>query len=451
MHTIQRVLIAFSVFAVSMVIFAILLLGIRPASAFTQECGQITSASDVPSGFGAPVNVFFATQEQVLSVTRRDSGAQVNVGSGSTDQYIYNQGYEYVNNAWRRILFSGTNADGSWIVGNASTALTRTAADLAQTNYVVAYICTRVDSAWKCGCRDNTCATSYWQLQTCRRPLPVSLMPTGTSTTQNIAALKYKILGSVGEPLLCPPPASPSKQAWNQQLLAMFPSVKADMAEFNEILTHLGLSAVTNWTDDLKLRVVNEHRRLLLVSVTGISGGTYHFSVNATPIVEGSTPKPAYHRYEGTITDSGRVTVTKQILGYSSCPICLARDTRIATPNGEVAVQDITSGTKVWTLNAKGERVSAPVLKVGSTQVPIGHQVVHLALTDGTSLFVSPGHPTADGRTIGELKNGDTLNGVVVQGATLVSYTSGYTYDILPAGGTGEYFANGIPIGSTLK
>lgn len=33
----------------------------------------------------------------------------------------------------------------------------------------------------------------------------------------------------------------------------------------------------------------------------------------------------------------------------------------------------------------------------------------------------------------------------------LVSYSNGYTYDVLPSGDTGLYWANGILIGSTLR
>jgi hypothetical protein len=37
-----------------------------------------------------------------------------------------------------------------------------------------------------------------------------------------------------------------------------------------------------------------------------------------------------------------------------------------------------------------------------------------------------------------------------VTGADPIPYTGEYTYDILPAGETGIYWANGIPLKSTL-
>jgi hypothetical protein len=76
--------------------------------------------------------------------------------------------------------------------------------------------------------------------------------------------------------------------------------------------------------------------------------------------------------------------------------------------------------------------------------------VIHLILDDGRELWVSPGHPTADGRTAGELQAGDRLAGGRVIVAEPVRYAGAATYDLLPAGDTGFYWANGILLASTL-
>ena len=68
----------------------------------------------------------------------------------------------------------------------------------------------------------------------------------------------------------------------------------------------------------------------------------------------------------------------------------------------------------------------------------------------GLSALASPGHPLADGRTLGSLGAGDSVDGVHVVSADLVPYSEGYTYDVLPSGATGQYWANGILLGSTL-
>src|SRR5262249_59637138 len=65
-------------------------------------------------------------------------------------------------------------------------------------------------------------------------------------------------------------------------------------------------------------------------------------------------------------------------------------------------------------------------------------------------VFASPGHPTADGRTLAQLQPGDALDGARVLSAKRIRYADEYTYDILPSGGTGAYWANGILLGSTL-
>jgi hypothetical protein len=89
-------------------------------------------------------------------------------------------------------------------------------------------------------------------------------------------------------------------------------------------------------------------------------------------------------------------------------------------------------------------------VEVGSTPVPTTHLVVHLVLSDGRTVDVSPGHPTADGLPVGDLAFGDAYDGAIVLGAQRVAYNGGVTLDVLPAGSTGTYWANGILLASTL-
>src|SRR5262249_18535031 len=120
----------------------------------------------------------------------------------------------------------------------------------------------------------------------------------------------------------------------------------------------------------------------------------------------------------GTIDQSGAITVESRVLAHPHiCPICLAQWARIATPSGELPVSKVHPGTLVWTLDAAGNRVAAPVLNVGSTPTRAGHQVVHLQLADGRSVDVSPGHPLADGRRVADLTPGDPLDGTLIASA----------------------------------
>ncbi len=140
-----------------------------------------------------------------------------------------------------------------------------------------------------------------------------------------------------------------------------------------------------------------------------------------------------------------------QLKGYMrACPICLAKNTLIDTPSGAVAVQDILVGEMVWTTDKSGMRVRGVVVEVSKTPVPPTHLMVNLFLGDGRTLLASPGHPTIDGRTVGDLARGDTYDGSQVLSAERVSYGEGYTYDILVSGETGFYFANEILVDSTL-
>ncbi|HUH61314.1 MAG TPA: Hint domain-containing protein, partial [Candidatus Eisenbacteria bacterium] len=133
------------------------------------------------------------------------------------------------------------------------------------------------------------------------------------------------------------------------------------------------------------------------------------------------------------------------------CPICLSGNTVIDTPEGYLNVTELKTGMQVWTQDNFGHKQTGTVLQVSKTLVPPTHKMVHLILSDGRELFASPGHPTTDGRVLGDLKVGDILDGAKIKTVELVPYDENYTYDILPSGPTGFYWANGILLKSTLK
>jgi hypothetical protein len=96
-----------------------------------------------------------------------------------------------------------------------------------------------------------------------------------------------------------------------------------------------------------------------------------------------------------------------------------------------------------------GRVVDVPILEVHRTAVQ-NHHVVHVELSNGSVLEISAPHPTADGRTFGDLRDTDLLGGVEIDQAMVVPYRYPFTYDILPASDSGTYFAGGVLIGSTL-
>jgi hypothetical protein len=131
--------------------------------------------------------------------------------------------------------------------------------------------------------------------------------------------------------------------------------------------------------------------------------------------------------------------------------VCLSFDTLISTPEGNIPVIDLRPGMSVFTLDMDGNKVIKPIELVSKVLVPDSHIVCHLILNDGKELFVSGRHPTADGREISDLNPGDTLDGAELMSIEKVRYESGYTYDLIPAGETGFYWANGVLLGSTLS
>ena len=121
-----------------------------------------------------------------------------------------------------------------------------------------------------------------------------------------------------------------------------------------------------------------------------------------------------------------------------TCPICLAEGTRIETPQGPVPVEDLRAAMRVWTFDADGNRVAAPVLRTARRWVPIGHTVVFLQLADGRTLTASAGPPDDRRPHSRRVSAGDTLDGGVVLHAESMPYAGDYVYDILPSGATGS-------------
>ncbi len=132
------------------------------------------------------------------------------------------------------------------------------------------------------------------------------------------------------------------------------------------------------------------------------------------------------------------------------CPICLSSNTLIDTPSGLMPVKDLQVGMIIWTSDKSGHRVYGIVQRTSRVTVLPTHQMIHLVLDDGRELFVSPPHPTIDGRTVGNLVVNDLYDGARVLISERVIYGDLATYDILPSGETGFYWDNGILLDSTL-
>jgi len=269
-------------------------------------------------------------------------------------------------------------------------------------------------------------------------PLPI---PEGKVLSQT--ELKYQLEQAFGEAVFCGPPVV--RDDYDLELLKQFPNIEMNTAEFSDILKHTDILNSGVWTDIQKLAIVNEYNRLSTITLVPQGAGNYTFSIRSRYGDENNE-----FITEGNILENGKIKITKKTPYMFGCPICLAKDTKIDTPQGQKLIQDLHKGDPIWTVDVFGKRVRDFVGETVSVSVPPNHKVVHLVLSDGRELFVSPGHPTVDGRTVGSILPKEIYDGSNVLATERVFYSEKTTYDVLPGGQTGFYFANGILLGSTL-
>ena len=275
-------------------------------------------------------------------------------------------------------------------------------------------------------------------------PVPATPIPTLPSSSISPTELKYRVLDQFPEFFFCDPDFYPIARE-DEMVLAQqrFPELQANQEEFQAILNRNNLSGTTAFTDEQKLLIYRDHKKLNAIFFE-VVGDRYQFQIQTG--IEGQQGS----FITGTIDANGTIEVQKQESSFPSCPICLVAGTLIDTPRGAVSVEHLQIGDPVWTMNEAGERVSGRIERLGSMQVPVNHQVIHIQLNDGRELYASPNHPTADRQALADLNVGDLLDGAYVIQIESLSYDGLATYDILPSGDTGFYWANGILMGSTL-
>jgi hypothetical protein len=273
-------------------------------------------------------------------------------------------------------------------------------------------------------------------------------LPTPADRDLSLAERKYRLLDTFGPLSYCDPDEYPvSRGDEPQKAIERFPEIQADGPTFAAIVERLRLVGTTAFTDDQKLAIYREWKRLNAVALTVAADDRAAFDL----ITETDPGMGQGIRTRGTIDVRGAISVdSSEATFLVSCPICLARGTLIDTPRGPIPVERLRAGDPVWTVDARGLRVAAVIVTKGRAAVPPTHEVIHLVLYDGRELWASPGHPLPDGRFLGTLARGDMVDGARVVSADAVRYGELFTYDLLPSGGSGLYWANGILLGSTL-
>lgn len=277
---------------------------------------------------------------------------------------------------------------------------------------------------------------------------PPPRTPPPSAAPIEFVGLRYRLVDQLGRPLFCDPDMYPVARADEQELAEQrYPGIRADAPTYRAITAHLGIDPTATPSASQVLAIYREWKMLNALVLQPAAGG------HAFDFVAASAPgaNEGWH-VSGTIADDGTIAVaTREASGPPPCPICLARGTRIATPLGALPVEVLRAGMPVWTADAAGHRIQAAIRVVGSTPVPPTHLVVRLVLAGGRTLDASPGHPLPDGRRLGDLRPGDVVDGSLVLAADLVPYAGGATFDLLPTGPTGTYWADGVLLASTLR
>jgi hypothetical protein len=207
------------------------------------------------------------------------------------------------------------------------------------------------------------------------------------SVTYSLPELKYKLIANFGNVFYCDPDVYPIARTGQEQqnAVSQFPAIKSDTAEFAAILQRLTLQNKADYTDNEKLLIYREHKKLTYGVETTLSGANYNFIVR---VGEGQG-----QRIEGNITPSGKINVSRKAASFNTCPVCLSKGTLIDTLGGNIPVEKLNKGMGLWSVDKSGKRVLAVIIEISSTEVSSSFQTVTLTLKDGRSVTTSPMHP----------------------------------------------------------
>lgn len=275
-------------------------------------------------------------------------------------------------------------------------------------------------------------------------PSPTTTAPLTPTTGLGISDLKYLLISRFGEPFYCDPDLYPVAHAIGQEEVDLRVSeIQKERQVFIAILRHLALPENGILSASQKRLVYSEYKKLNAISLEPLDD-RFQFGLR---IPAGQRTGTAI---DGSIDATGIISIVSQQPTINTCPICLATGSLIETPDGDIPVQEMRKGMPVWTADVSGVKQRGVVLETVRRELPESVTMVRLTLEDGRQVLISPGHPLTDGRFVDDLAPGHLLDGSRLLSVEEIPYEGGATYDILPSGETGDYWANGIPFKSTL-
>lgn len=134
------------------------------AGASAAPCTNLLTADEsTPAGYGSAVDRLTATGGFLVQ-GKECSGdkAEIAFGSGSPEQYVYKNGLYWTGSKWQELPLQGsTLVSDTWYRGAATGSMPLG----EKPNYVLGYVCQRDEDEWKCGCSDEDCGESNWQMQ----------------------------------------------------------------------------------------------------------------------------------------------------------------------------------------------------------------------------------------------------------------------------------------------
>jgi hypothetical protein len=129
------------------------------------SCHELSREDPVPDGFGAAFNTISQTNELLMTGACNEFSVDITVGNGDPMIYTHQTAYHWTNNTWQPFQLTCDNEkiDLEWCVGSASGTVNNILA--RNRTFVIGYTCQWVGGNWACGCRDNVCASKFWQVQ----------------------------------------------------------------------------------------------------------------------------------------------------------------------------------------------------------------------------------------------------------------------------------------------